>query len=238
MHTTHELTSTSFSVEVDGRPASIDDVFEGFDERDRLGVVVRRPCGGTGASTLILAAVTAFYDEQRRRGDDFWIYPDYFLFQVGGGLGDHNMLEIWPSHKELEVPDDAEQLLRAINDRGVTRLLVPDDEPGAPTFERESLASARSRIVSALTYSPTGRVREPDVRVAGGPATESNVDAILEQSGAVPGAERRSIAAARRALVEDGRPVETYRRIGLDEALARLAAPVTPPAASSAAAPR
>jgi hypothetical protein len=223
VHTTKDLTSSGFSIEVDGRDATLADVLPGFGERDRLGAVVRHPCGGTGASTLILAAVTAFYDEQRRRGDDFFIYPDYFLFHVGGPLGDHNMLDVWPGHKEVVVPDDAEELLRAINDRGITRLLVEDGPAGEPSFRRETLASARSRIVSALAYSPSGRVEGADVRIAGWTATETNVDAVLEQSTAVSSAAREEVAAARHALLVDGRPVETYRRLELDDALARLA---------------
>jgi hypothetical protein len=39
----------------------------------------------------------------------------------------------------------------------------------------------------------------------------------------VPIAERDRIAGARRQLLEGDRPVETYRRIGLDEALGLLA---------------
>ena len=223
MHTTKELTSRSFDVEIDGRPVSLHAIFPGFDERDRLGVVVRHPCGGVGASTLVLATVTAYYDYQRACSDDFFIYPDYFLFHVGGPLGDHNMLDVWPSHKEVVVVDDAEELLRAINDRGITRLAVEDGTPGEPSFDRETLASARARIVTALAYSPDGRTRDADVVVRGDRITESYVDAVLEQSTAVPEEERERIGAARRELLEDGRPVESLRRIGLDEALALLA---------------
>jgi hypothetical protein len=38
----------------------------------------------------------------------------------------------------------------------------------------------------------------------------------------VPRELRAPVAAARASLLEDGRPVETYRRLGLDEALALL----------------
>jgi hypothetical protein len=41
-------------------------------------------------------------------------------------------------------------------------------------------------------------------------------------SGGVEPELRRRVLLSRRELVEDGVPVETYRRIGLDEALARL----------------
>jgi len=122
MHTAEELSSPAFAVRVGGRAATLEDLFPGFVEHDRLGVVVRQPCGAVGASTLILAAVTAFYDAQRAKGDGFFIYPDYFLFHVGTRLGDHGMLDVWPAHKEVVVPDEPEALLRAINDRGITRL--------------------------------------------------------------------------------------------------------------------
>lgn len=213
MHTARTLTSASFSVETAGSAGSLADVFPGFVERDRLGVVVRHPCGGVGASALILAAVTAFYDIQRARGGTFFIYPDYFLFHVGGRQGDHGMLDVWPAHKEVVVPGDAEEILRAINDRGITRLLVEDGEPGMPRFEPHTLASARARVLSALAYAPTGRVRGADVAVAGNDDTESYVRAVLERS---------EVALDRSAVWDDGRPVETYRRLGLDDALALL----------------
>lgn len=224
MHTAEELSSPSFAVQVEGRAATLDDLFPGFVEHDRLGVVVRHPCGAVGASTLILAAVTAFYDAQRAKGEEFFIYPDYFLFHVGARLGDHGMLDIWPAHKEVVVRDEPEELLRAINDRGITRLLVVD-QAGRPTesaFERESLASARDRIVTALSYSPTGRVSDADVLVAGNDITESYVAAVLEQSTEVGSGSGEKLRRARRALHEQSRPVESYRRLTLDEALARV----------------
>jgi hypothetical protein len=221
MHTATDLASSDFAIEVAGRRASLQDVFKGFTDRDRLGVVVRRPCGATGASALILAAVTAFYDVQRERHgpQGFFIYPDYFLFHVGQRWGDHGMLDVWPSHKEVVVEEEsAEDLLRAINDRAVTRLLVDDCEPRNQVFERESLASARDRIVSTLAYSADGRVAEPDVTVTGNRVTESYVDAVVDHSDG----NRDAVLAARGRLRRDGIPTETYRRLSLDEALARL----------------
>ena len=235
MHTAVELSSPAFGIRVAGRPATLADVLPDFVEQDRVGVVVRHPCGAVGASALILAAVTAFYDVQRSKSEEFFIYPDYFLFHVGARHGDHGMLDIWPSHKEIVVADHREELLRAINDRAITRLLV-EDQPRArsaaptgagradpePGFERESLASAGNRIVSGLAYSPTGRVAEADVLVAGNDVTESYVAAVLEQSSEVAPAVRAEIAVGRRGLLEDGVPVESYRRLTLPDALARL----------------
>lgn len=220
MHTATELSSSDFAIEIAGRSGSLQDVFEGFTDRDRLGVIVRRPCGATGASALILASVTAFYDVQREKHgpDGFFVYPDYFLLHVGKLWGDHGMLDIWPSHKEVVVSDIPEELLRAINDRGVTRLVVEDRRPRKPRLQRESLASARARIVTALAYSADGHVDMPDVTVTGNAVTESYVNAVVDRSDG----SREQITAARRRLLANGRAVETYRRLTLDEALARL----------------
>jgi hypothetical protein len=222
MHTADELTSPAFAIRVDGRPGTLHDILPDFVEHDRVGAVVRRPCGAIGASVLILAAVTAFYDVQRSKADEFFIYPDYFLFHSGARLGDHGMLDIWPSHKEVVVADEPEALLRAINDRGITRLLVDDRAPTETAFERDSLASAHNRIVTALAYSATGRVANADVVFAGNDVTESYVAAVLEQSTEIAAAAREELALARRAVYEHGVPVESYRRLALDEALARL----------------
>jgi hypothetical protein len=223
VHSSRELSSAAFQISIDGAPATVADVLPGFAAADRLGIVVRRPCAGVGASALLLAAVTAFYDFQRARSQDFFIYPDYFVFHVGRQLGSHNRLEIWPPHKEVVVADDPEEVLRAINDRAVTRLVVEDGAPGEGSFARETVASARDRIVTALAFSPNGRARDADVAIASNEVAESYVDGVLEQSRDIPAGERDRILAARRHLVEEDRPVETYRRIGLEEALGLLA---------------
>jgi hypothetical protein len=221
MHTATELSSSAFAIEVDGRAAGLQDVFPGFSDRDRVGIVVRRPCGATGASTLILAAITAFYDHQRERWGPggFFIYPDYFAFHVGRSWGDHGMLDIWPPHKEVVVGDEPEELLRAINDRAITRLVVEDRAPRSLRFRRESLASARARIVTAVGYSAAGRVTEADVKVKGNRVTESYVAAVFQRSDPH---DQGQLTATRERLWEDGGVVETYRRFSLDEALARL----------------
>src|SRR3954471_5596054 len=184
---------------------------------------MRRPCASVGASALLMCAVTAFYDVQRARDEDFFIYPDYFVFHVGHKLGSHNRFDIWPPHKEVVVADEPEELLRAINDRGVTRLVVEDGAPGEGAFAPETLASARARIVTAVVYSPNGRTLDADVTIASNDVTEHYVSGVLERSHAVPAGERERIAAARAPLVDGGRPVETYRRVDLDEALGLLA---------------
>ena len=223
MHSSRELRSSSFHIAIDGAPATIRDLLPGFEDRDRLGIVVRRPCGVVGASALLMTAVTAFYDAQRERSADFFIYPDYFVFHVGRRLGSHNRLDIWPPHKEVVVADEPEEVLRAINDRGVTRLVVEDGAPGDGSFARETMASARARILTAVAYAANGRTRAADVSIASNDVTETYVSGVLEQSRDVASGERDRIAAARRNLIEDDRPVESYRRIDLDEAFGLLA---------------
>jgi hypothetical protein len=244
MHTSTELSGDSFSIELDGRRATITDVLAGAGVHGRLGIVVDEPCGAVGGSLLLLAAITAFYDAQRARTDQFYIYPDYFVFHVGRPFGDHSMLDVWPSHKEVVVPDDPELILEAINDRAITWLLVPDREPAAMPEQREACASARDRIVAAFSYSPTGRVSDGDVRIAGNEVTESYARAVLDpesvlaargdaadpyaavvarRAGEVAPEARAQLRAHRDRLRENGRPLESYRRLTLDRALASLA---------------
>ena len=283
MHSSRELRSSSFEVRVDGRPARLEDVFEAFGEQDRLGVVMSRPCGAVGASALITATITAFYDIHRARGADFFVYPDYYLFHVGRPLGDHARLDVWPRRKEVVVGEEPQAILEAIDDRAITRLVVEDGDPAEPELDDEVVASASGRIRTCLAYSPAGRVEDADVEIASNPVTEGYVEAILdpetrisrlrtEAEGGDPaeaeGADAHSASdsdaatdahaasdadaartRARRAriaaiesrigevrrdvragilrgrgeLLRDGVPVETYRRIGLDEALGLLA---------------
>jgi hypothetical protein len=218
VHTAEALRSDDFEITIDGARETLGTLLPGFTAADRLGVIVPSECAGAGASTLILAAVTAFYDHLRAGGEDFFAYPDYFTFHVGCHWGSHAKLDIFRPHKELVVAADAEQVLRAVNDRGITRLLVPAGQPKTPRLEPDTLASATRRIRTALAYSPGGRVADPDVRIKGSAVTESFVTALLHSRTAGVGA----MGQARRILLEDGRPIETYRRLSMTEAMALL----------------
>jgi hypothetical protein len=246
VHSARELRSSLFEIEVAGRRVRLEELFEGFGAHDRLGLVMSRPCGAVGASALLCASITAFYDIQRSRGADLFIYPDYYLFHVGGPLGDHARLDIWPSRKEVLVEDDPERILEAINDRAITRLVVEEGPARERELDAEPVASARERIVSSLAYSASGRVADADVRIESNPVVEGYVEAILDpearierlraeggdaaaraetiavRAGEVASDVRREIRLAREDLLEDGVPVETYRRIELDEALVLL----------------
>ena len=247
MHSSRELRSSSFEVRVEGGAAGIPDLFEGFGEQDRLGVVMSRPCGAVGASALITATITAFYDFHRARGDEFFVYPDYYLFHVGRPLGDHARLDVWPRRKEVVVGEEPQAILEAIDDRAITRLVVEDGGPAEAGLDDEVVASARGRIRTCLAYSSAGRVKDADVEIASNPVTEGYVEAILDPEsriarlraegnsariasiesrlGEVERDVRMRILRERSELVRDGVPVESYRRIGLDEALGLLCSP-------------
>jgi hypothetical protein len=147
------------------------------------------------------------------------------VLHVGQLLGNHAMLDPWSDHTEVVVADDAQAMLRAINDRAITHLLVPEVQPGNPTFGRATLAGGCLR--SALVYAPGGRVDDADVSATGNAVTESYVSAVIDQSDQLDTSTKAAVRAARERLIENGRPVERYRRLSLDAARARLASAPT-----------
>jgi hypothetical protein len=219
VHTT-VLGSDEFELTIDGQPAAIETLFEGFSEHDRLGIVIAADHGAAGAATLILATVTAFYDRLRATSETFFAYPDYFALHVGQPHGSLRKLDVFPDHKEIVVPADAESIVRALNDRGITRLLVPGRVPRAPRLAPETRASAERRIRTALVYSRGGRVLRPNVTVTGSERAESFVTAMLVADDA--DSDAHAIRGGLRT--PDGLPRESFRQIELPGALGMLAA--------------
>jgi hypothetical protein len=229
MHTAHQLDVSLFAVRRSGAPATREDLLPNWTPDDRLGVVVTEPFGALGASHLIQLAITAFYDVRptRRAGrldgqDPRAIYPEIYLFHIGGAHGDHSMFDFWPARKEVLVDHEPRLVLAALNDRAITRLAVPDSDPAEVDHEHKEPAAARDRIATALVYSASGRVRDPEWEVAGLAAdTESNPGGVLHPD------HRRDLAASRRQtpadpfLEECSWPNRTIAR--LDEARLGLA---------------
>ena len=248
-----------FAIDVAGRRVGLPDLFEGFGAHDRLGLVMSEPCGAVGASALISATVTAFYDIQRSRGRRLLHLSRLLPLPRRAPAGRPR-----PTGR-VAAPQGGGRRGRSGGDpRGDRR---PRDHPPAGGGRPAGGAGARGRgtgqrtgngSLTCLAYSPSGRVADADVRIASNPVTEGYVEAILDpearlarlrgrggQRGArgrdrAAGAARSSRGraqedrAARRELAEDGVPVETYRRIDLDEALPSLAGGVdrrrlTPP---------
>lgn len=226
MHTIHIMGYTDFNFEVEGYTSSLEEIFPGFNMNDRIGVVVRQAGGGMGASALLMSALTRFYDFHRPLlGDEpgkLRIYPENFIFHVGKRHMNHSWMDIWPPHKEVVVEDDPEQILEAINDRGITRLLVEDITPSSTTFLRETVSSAQHRIISALVYSPTGRVNQADIKIVSCSAAEENVLDSLDRSQELSNELKEQLRRSRQSLYIDGRVTETYRRIEVSDALKML----------------
>lgn len=218
MHTSG-LRADEFELQISGQRTSVEALFHGFDEHDRLGIVIASDDGAAGAATLILATVTAFYDRLRATGEPFFAYPDYFALHVGHARGSLRKLDVYPDHKEIVVSADAELIVRALNDRAITRLLVPDRPTGEVELAPETRASAERRIRTALAYSPDGRVAAADVQVTGPQRAEAFVAAMLVANH--PAGDDRGLRDESRT---SGGPLrETFRRVGVADALAMLA---------------
>ena len=228
MHSSGELRSDMFEMELGGRPvASFADLCPGFTAQDRLGVVVRHPLGAVRMGALILAAVTAFYDEQRKHGPDFFVYPDYYVFHVGSEPGDYSMFDIWPQHKCVSLEGGAEEVLRAVNDRGISLLVLDRREGGERAgLEPHTRNSALSRIRRAFLYvSPAAggwEESEGTVTVAGNAVVARYVQGVIGQTVTVTDAEREAARAGRRDAAGDAGGAERYRRVSPEEALAHL----------------
>ncbi len=246
MHSSVELKSADFAIFIDGVRASLGELIPGFTEQTRLGVIIRHDFGAVGASSFLMAAITGFFDIQREQHPEgFFRYPDFFLLNVGRIRGHCHMLDVFPAHKEVVVPDDPEEILRAVNDRGITHLLVPDARPVEADFKTETIGSASHRIKGAFIYSPDGRVPDADVEIGANERVDYYVWATLRAAdwlerdvgetvsptrlarlrarfGEVPDEVAESILASRDSLKRKERTVESFRQIDVEKALRML----------------
>ncbi len=228
MHTVNTLKTTDFSFSINGNTASLEHVLPGFSKNDRIGIVVKTPGGSVGAGALLMAIVTRFYDFHRpylgNSPGELRIYPEFFVFHVEKFHMNHANLDVWPPHREIIVENEPERILEAINDRGITRLLIEDAEPSSEMnmFMPETISSAEQRIVSALAYSPTGRVENSDVKVMSCKAAEGYILGAIEMSKELSQEEKERLSRGRRDIFVNGRATETYRRITVTEAIKSL----------------
>jgi len=180
MHTVTQLKTSMFDIAVDGAPAKPADVFPGWLLHDRLGVVIDTPLGGLGATHLIQLAITSFYDAAERRRGALTVYPEIFAFHFGKPRGSHAAFDFWPARREVMLSDDPCDLLDAINDRGITRLAVPDRAPREFEYRPKEADTALDRIQSAFVYDARGRVKDGTIRIAGNHrATDINPGRVL-----------------------------------------------------------
>jgi hypothetical protein len=158
-------------------------------------VVIDEPFGALGATHLIQLAIASFYDAKPERRDtsriatlgaSLAVYPDVYLFHVGGRWGDHSSLDVFPTRKEVFVGNDPQDVLEAVIDRAITWLAVPEREPHGLSYYYTDPAEYYDRMKGAFVYSPTGRVEGADIMVTGsGEPGESDPQMVLDPDGAV-----------------------------------------------------
>jgi hypothetical protein len=184
VHTSRQLDRSLFDVEIDGRPATREDLIPDWGPLDRFGIVVSEPFGTVGASYLLQLAITAFYDVRPRRRDrERPVYPDVFVFHVGGRFGDHAFFDVYPPRKEVFVENQPAAILEAINDRGITRLAVPDRTRDDVRHGWKEPAQALDRIASAWAYSAAGRTKGADIAItSASPLAEANTKIAVHPS--------------------------------------------------------
>lgn len=228
IHTVHTLKTKDFAFEVDGYPGKLEDVFPHFHAKDRIGIVVKSKGGVIGAGAFLLAAVTRFYDFYRpylgKGKNQLWIYPEFFVFHVEEYHMDHRKLDVWPSHRELVVENHPEKILEAINDRGITRLIVEDSEPLSDTsmFLSETLNSARQSVLSSVAFSPSGRVKNPNIHVYSCEGAERHIVDAVTVTDYFSERDKEQLKERRKHMFSDGRVIESFRKISLNEAIQKL----------------
>ncbi|MAE66105.1 MAG: hypothetical protein CMJ18_17680 [Phycisphaeraceae bacterium] len=221
MHSS-SLRGSEFEMTVDGRATAHADFFRGFAKTRRLGLVASDRADGIGAACLLMAYVTAFYDDYRADGGQFKAYPDFFAFQRAEPMACYGMLDIWPDHKLVHVGQDPEEKLQAINDRGVNVLVLPDSEPSHRAYEQISLSGARRNIDHCYLYAFDGQVDGADVTI--GCARSPIGDWVIDTFNTLkddPGI-RQQRDEWLGLQADSDRLVQTFRRVELDDALARL----------------
>lgn len=162
MHSS-SIRGTDFKIAWRGKDVQHLKFFLSVRDTDRVGIVTPHRLEGIGAITLIMSYVTAFYDRYRERGSEFFAYPDFFTFQRETPCADYGMFDIWPYHKNVHVPSDAQQTVEAITARGVTILLVPDNDVHEVAIAPAEHESARRNIKRCFAYSETGITASSDL---------------------------------------------------------------------------
>ena len=200
MHVAHQLRPENLQISIHQQGADLEALFPEGHKHDRYGFLITEPYGSFGASLLIQAAIVHFYDIHPARRDAEPMYPEIYMFHVGGRFGDHSSFDFWPPRKEIfcdaSRPAD---LLAAIVDRGITRLAVPGSPPGDPELLKDSantfadIGSARNLLASCFVYHASGRCAGADVVLSSDhPSFEANIprtldrEAILEKYRAAP----------------------------------------------------
>lgn len=210
MHIIEALRSEFYEVEKAGQAAPRGAVFPDWNARDRFGIVLCEPLAALGAVHLIQLACMCFYDSKPSRRTDRKIYPEIFAIHVGQWQGMHGNMDFWPARREILVPDDHQEILSAINDRGITRLVIPERASRNLPHRRKEEDCALDWLATAVVYSPSGRVASPDFSIrSNSPRSEIDVQRIFRPPQITP--ERRERIGQAGIPVKEGDPDFTPR---------------------------
>ena len=187
---------------------------------DRVGVFAPGGLDGLGASLLLLAHTTAFYDRYRESGSEFFAYPDYFTFQRRTPTASYSMLDVWPGHKNVTVPEDAGGTLDAILDRAINVIVVPAGTAGSAEFAPVQMASARRTIRRCYTYSSTGSTEHPTLAVACGRAEPAEWARVVIES--LPPDDSFVRSHWLRVVTGGSIPEQSFSEVSLEQALALI----------------
>ena len=162
MHTRDQLRLDQFTVTFKDGAAENQIHWE---SHDRLGVIVDRPLGALGASLLIQLVTAKFFaiDHGSRRTRP--LYAENYLFQIGGRWGDFSTFDFAPPRREIFLPADPAVVIEALNDRGITHLLVPDGPARPATFPFKERDTARDRIKMCWAYGIDGTAQDSDLLI-------------------------------------------------------------------------
>ena len=224
MHSS-KLRGTDFNICLNNQPISHADFFADFSNLTRVGLISPNGTDGVGATTLIMAFVTAFYDTYRAKGGNFFAYPAYYTFQHARPLASYTMLDIWPKHKDVYVEQNRVDLLNAVNDRAINILLLPDGEPTDPSFEQPQIEAALRTIDTCYLYSADGVVADSnlEITVNSRPVVEWT-ELIFNDHSYQPIPEFAAQKTAWQAVHGNAQLIsQTFRQISIDEALTRFA---------------
>jgi hypothetical protein len=165
MHTQTQFSASSFEIHFESGGGGLNRLFPDWVPLDRFGIIIDRPLGGVGASHLIQLAITLYYSAAGRQTKD--IYPEVFAFHAGRDYGSLLHFDFWPPRREIVVPDEPGLMLAALNDRGITRLALPEGYAVTGTARPKELVSLGDLLKSVFEYSSTGRIANGDVSITG-----------------------------------------------------------------------
>ena len=166
MHTQTQFNASNFDVQFGSGGGGLDRLFPDWVPLDRFGIIIDRPLGGVGASHLIQLAMVLYYSTPPERRT-MNLYPEIYAFHAGRDYGSLLNFDFWPPRREVMVADEPQHMLAALNDRGITRLAIPEGFAITSPARPKELASFGDLLKSAYEYSATGRVGNGDVIVTG-----------------------------------------------------------------------